>query len=370
MTALTNDSLQDVLRNLVDDVRRIPRSLYGTSRGLVNGFSQEPEAEELHHARTEDGLDLGLWRYRPRTDPPADDDPVLLVHGLGSNNRTLALDDRHGLAQYMADRGYDCWAVDLRGRGASDIPEEKWTFDAYAKYDLPAAVDYILDKTSRKQLHWVGHSMGGMLFFALAGVLGYSDQLATGTTLASPIDFPEPRFMERIGSVLHGLPYATRLKTNDTAIRFIVDLLGLAPESVRQLLYNPPNVERTTLLKAASLAFAGTSSRVLTQFPSWFVNDNWMDAEQRLDYRAGIPSISVPTQVIAGSVDRLSPPEHVKSGYDDLGASQKRFIIAGEISGYRQDYSHIDLIYGKRAPDEIFPLVSDWIRRHPLPDGE
>lgn len=362
--------MRDVVANLLEKTDGASRSFLGLSREPFREYSDTPRADELHHTTTEDGIDLGLWRYRPRSVQPVDDHPVLFVHGLGSNNRTLALDDRYGLAQYLAKRGYDCWAVDLRGRGASGVPEEGWTFDAYAKYDLPAAIDYVLEKTSRDQLHWVGHSMGGMLFFALAGSLDYDDRLASGTTLASPIDFPEPRFVERIGSVLHGLPFATHLKTNAPAIRFLLGLLRMAPEPVTQFLYNPPNVERETLLKAASLAFAGTSSKVVTQFPSWFVNDNWMDGDRRVDYRAGVPSVTVPTQVIAGSVDRLSPPEHVKSGYDDLGASEKRFIIAGEISGYRENYSHIDLIYGKRAPDEIFPLVSDWIRRHPLPEGD
>jgi hypothetical protein len=144
----------------------------------------------------------------------------------------------------------------------------------------------------------------------------------------------------------------------------------MAPRRFEEFLYNPSNVDPAVLIRAAKTAFAGTSSQVLTQFPEWFVEDHWMDTRRRVDYRAGIYTLDTPTQVIAGAVDRLSPPEHIKSGYEDLETSEKRFIIAGEISGYRHDYSHIDLLFGERVRGEIFPLVADWIRRHPVNEDD
>jgi polyhydroxyalkanoate synthase len=357
------------LTDTFDNVRNLLGQRTPPSPRNGNGPDQV-KADELHYATTQDGLKIALWRYQPESGEGIDSDPVILVHGLGSNNRTLALDEEFGVAQYLARRGFDCWAVDLRGRGASDVPASNWTFDAYAKQDLPATIEYILEKTGRPALHWVGHSMGGMLYFALAGALEYDNQIASGTALASPIDFPEPRLVERIGSILHGLPFATRVKTSKAVVQVLLSGLRLAPRAIVEYLYNPANVDPDVLVRAANQAFAGTSSKVMTQFPEWFVKDQWMDTRRRIDYRAGIRTIDVPTQVIAGAVDRLSPPQHVKSGYEDLETSEKRFIIAGEISGYRHDYSHIDLLFGKRVRGEIFPLVADWVRRHPVDETD
>lgn len=348
-------------RRLID----LPGDVSSLPRATFRSFSDNPGADELHHVTTEDGLEIGVWRYKPRNENPAGE-PVLLVHGLGSNHRNLALDDENGLGQYLTERGYDCWAVDLRGRGASDSPESDWTFDDYVNYDLPAVIDFILETTGRDKLHWIGHSMGGMLYYALCGSTSYGDRIATGVTIASPVDFPRPSMLERLASLLHGLPLAARIRTTGIVSRFLITVMGLLPEGFVHYLYNPDNIDPDTLLKAATLASAGTSSKVLTQFPKWFVENHWMGKNQRIDYRAGVSSIDVPTLVIAGAVDKLSPPEHIKSGYDDLKAREKRFVLAGKISGYRHDYSHIDLVFGKYAREEIFPLIYDWLHRHSL----
>lgn len=350
----------------VSNLGDLTKRIIGVSRATFRDYPRTPAADELHHVSTDDNIEIGVWRHRPPSDSPSRPNPVLLVHGLGSNHRNLTLDNQHGVAQYLNEKGFDCWAVDLRGRGASESPSGSWTFDDYAKYDLPAVIDYIIDHTDSEEVHWVGHSMGGMLFYALAGSLDYSNKIASGTTLASPIDFPKPRMMERLGSLLHGLPIAARLRASGVITRFLVSGFRLFPKEIEYFLYNPDNLTENTLYKAVTLASAGTSSRVLTQFPKWFVNESWMDESQRVDYRAGISSISVPSLIIAGAADRLSPPQHIKSGYKDLGTTEKRFVIAGKISGYQEDYSHIDLVFGSNARDEIFPLIYDWIQRHPV----
>lgn len=36
-----------------------------------------------------------------------------------------------------------------------------------AKYDLPASLDYITEKTGQKRMHYVGHSQGTVVFWAM-----------------------------------------------------------------------------------------------------------------------------------------------------------------------------------------------------------
>lgn len=38
------------------------------------------------------------------------------------------------------------------------------------KYDLPATIDYILNKTNEKSLFYIGHSMGCTAFLILASI--------------------------------------------------------------------------------------------------------------------------------------------------------------------------------------------------------
>ncbi|HRP70898.1 MAG TPA: alpha/beta fold hydrolase, partial [Turneriella sp.] len=55
------------------------------------------------------------------------------------------------------------------GRCGSEGPHtgrgKQWSVDDYLLCDLPTACEYIINETGAPKLHWVGHSMGGILGF-------------------------------------------------------------------------------------------------------------------------------------------------------------------------------------------------------------
>jgi len=58
------------------------------------------------------------------------------------------------------------WIIELRGHGRSRQHSAvlyDWTCEDYIDKDLPAAIDYIRRHHGCDQLHFIGHSMGGML---------------------------------------------------------------------------------------------------------------------------------------------------------------------------------------------------------------
>ena len=48
-----------------------------------------------------------------------------------------------------------------------------WCVDDHLFKDLPAAVALVLEESGARQLHWVGHSMGGMLATGALSLQGY-----------------------------------------------------------------------------------------------------------------------------------------------------------------------------------------------------
>jgi pimeloyl-ACP methyl ester carboxylesterase len=56
-------------------------------------------------------------------------------------------------------------------------------------YDLPAAIDYVLEQTGQDNLYYVGHSMGTTMFFVLTSSLPqYNAKIRLMTSLA-PIGY-------------------------------------------------------------------------------------------------------------------------------------------------------------------------------------
>lgn len=342
-------------------------------------YRDEEHADELHHLRTEDDVQLGVWRYRPEDEEA---EPVLLVHGFGLNHRHLDLEEDLSLACYLRDEGYDVWAVDLRGRGSSELPDEPWNFDDYVNKDLPAVVDYVLEETGSPQLHWAAHSMGAMLFYAFAGSTGEQDKIASAASGQGPFHGKttehneDERNTQATGYEYLFLPmmaFFRRLRIPWTGVaRFgafwYPQLRRILPNQLVHLGLNPDNITHENLKKASVRAVERVSPQVLGQFLDWALARHWKASDGETDYRKNVGNITVPTRVLAGSIDKLCPPHNQRAGYEELATDDKDLIVAGREEGFDVDYSHLDFVQGEKAPEEIFPLFAEWFEEHPV-DG-
>ena len=131
------------------------------------------------------GVPVSLHRPRGVAGPlPA----VVLCHGLSSNHRGLHFPGR-SLAGWLAAHGYDVYLPDLRGSGDSDRPEA-WDLDDHVYRDIPAILGAVRRASGRDRVHWVGHSMGGVVLFC-HGVAHPDAPIASGITIAASLDYTE-----------------------------------------------------------------------------------------------------------------------------------------------------------------------------------
>ncbi len=151
---------------------------------------------ESFTVQTGDGLELRMRRLQPRA---ADRGAVLLLHGANTNGDSFLHPDG-GLAGWLAAGGHDVWILDWRGsREVVDrfkrSHADRFTFDAVAHEDLPAALRAIRACVPEGQIAVVGHCMGGAsTAMALgAGLLepfgvGPIALLAAGLYLSAPTE--------------------------------------------------------------------------------------------------------------------------------------------------------------------------------------
>ena len=139
--------------------------------------------------------DLAVFQYGNGTGQP-----VLLIHGVTSSNRAFQL-----FADSLIARGKAPFAVDLRGRGDSNSLPGPFGMKQHAE-DMAAVIDHF--GWNRPDV--IGHSMGGFVAAALAGL--YAEKVGDVVFADGGVPLPMPPGMtvEQIMPFVLG-PAMTRL---------------------------------------------------------------------------------------------------------------------------------------------------------------
>jgi choline dehydrogenase-like flavoprotein len=137
------------------DVRRLPAPLEGVRMDRYTvGYPATPR---------DAGVFLPITRYRSKEDCPQG--PVVLFHGLGSGGIQFATPwVKPNMAQHLAAQGFDVWVAELRTSIALPYSADQWTIDEVARRDIPRIIDFVLEKTGKKQTKVVAHCIGSAMF--------------------------------------------------------------------------------------------------------------------------------------------------------------------------------------------------------------
>ena len=316
-----------------------------------------PGEDELLFGETSDGWRLALGRRRPSG--PARSVPVLLVHGIAANRMSLDFGlVRWSLAAHLSRAGFDCFALDLRGHGASHRARPgasgSWSFDDYLREDVPAALEAVRAATGAQQVAWVGHSQGALL--GMAACAAYPARVAGLVALGAPVffDVQNPlRLLTRLGFLASG-------RWNKLLARSFAPFSGYWHPPVSQVAVNGYNVTRPVLRRVLANVVENISPGVLRQLGHWIVTDTFAAGDGALDYRAALSRCRQPALFIAAEGDRIAPPSVVARSAAAWGGPSEliRIGVAGKACC---DYGHSDLLFGKNAPEEVFPHVSAWL---------
>lgn len=325
------------------------------------------EADEVHLVPTADGWRIALLRLRA-TGGPRRPTPVLLCHGLWANRFNVNFDRERSLGRYLAERGHDVWLVELRGSGLSARPgpdgpsRDHVGFDEHVRFDAPAAIARVLEVTGAERLLWVGHSMGGMIAYALAGG-PEAAKLAGVVAVASPASFAHlDRGVKAL--VRLGRPLARRGLRIRWAAGLVAPWFGWVNPPGGYAALNPRNMEGSVIRRALYNLVGDLGAGHVAQFGEWIEHGDFRSGDGAVDYRARLADVRVPFYFVAGAQDRLAPPSAVETAYERLGSADKRFEVLGRACGCAEDYGHGDLLLGRRVREEVYPRIADWLEAH------
>ncbi len=316
-------------------------------------------------AETRDGWRLALGTRRPRGEGRRP--PVLLVHGLSSNR--WALDsgvESVSLAAHLSAAGFRTFALDLRGHGDSRRGPEgapPWCFDHYVDEDVPAALEAIRRETGEEQVLWVGHSLGAVTGLVTCQL--HPDRIAGIVAIAGPmrfdVDGTVARYLRR-GALVDG-------RFNRTLALLVSPWAGWAYPPAAELAINGRNMDRAVFRRLLANGIEDVSRPVFQQLHEWVTQDVCCSADGTRDYWAGLSTCRQPALFLAAPRDPLAPPDAVRASFEAWGGP-RTYVEFGREGGHSTDYGHTDLLVGRNAHAEVFPVVSAWLAGHVRPAGE
>ncbi|MDY7229244.1 alpha/beta fold hydrolase [Hyalangium rubrum] len=325
---------------------------------------------QLLRARCRDGWEIAV--HVRRAPQRRFEEPVLLCHGLAANRYTFDFAPPYSVAHYLAEAGFDCFSVELRGTGHSRQPPSgrrytDFTVDDHILQDGPAALELALKETGAKRVWWLGHSLGALVGFGVAQG-PHAHQLAGLLALGAPVFLKsEPLLRALLGLGLRAA-WPARFRQEWMSATF-APFLGYVNLPLSDLLVNaehiPPPIQRQVFANM----MASMSRKVLLQFRDWIENDAFRSYDGKVDWRAGMSRLSLPMLIMGGSSDRLASAENVRKQYELLTSPDRTLHVFGRDRGDKMDYGHGDLMFGTGAPTEIYPVMRAWLesRATPLP---
>ncbi|MFI6867970.1 alpha/beta fold hydrolase [Nocardia sp. NPDC050406] len=232
-------------------------------------------------------------RLRAHVYGPANAHTIVLVHGW-----TCSLE--YWYPQINAFAGeYRVVAYDVRGHGESERGASKLTTDLLAD-DLQAVLEATLRPEERAVL--VGHSLGGMTMQAWAG--RYPEQVPARAAAVLLTNTASANLINETTVVPPFGPEFTR------RLPFLIGLLGLsAPLPLPAIGPIPWVLRRQIMSLAATGDIALFSHNIVRSCPA-SVRGRFGTLLSYLNVGEGARNLTVPTTVVAGEFDFMTPPVH------------------------------------------------------------
>lgn len=328
-----------------------------------------PIGDEQHVVTTDDGWTLSLHRFLPKDGAIAQPYPLVLAHGLNMNRGSWALGSRASLIEALTARGHDVFTLEYRGTsGSRPGSGKRWTYtiDDHIDRDIPAFLREIERLTGSPQVHWIGHSMGGMLLYLYAGRHG-GQKIRRAVTLGSPIRLSLRRGIPKAlgGMVTRALYTWLRVPLRLGSFFTLPFSIALCRLTMGRFL-NPAHLSLREVAALCSSALEDVSGPIYGVFVDLATSRKHLCPPKDsglpgLD-PGGLAALEAPLLVVSGESDRIAPPGAVELAFDRAGSEQAAYICLGRggEGASTPSFGHCDLVSGNAAITWVLPLLADW----------
>ncbi|XP_019339820.2 lysosomal acid lipase/cholesteryl ester hydrolase isoform X1 [Alligator mississippiensis] len=348
---------------------------------------------EEHEVVTQDGYILSVNRIPGGKDngTRGKRPVVFLQHPLlGDATHWISNLPNNSLGFILADAGYDVWLGNSRGntwslKHKTLKPKQKafwrFSFDEVGKYDLPAALHFIMEKTGQEELYYVGHSEGTAVGFAAfltnpelakkIKVFFALGPVATVTYATSPLAtlgrLPEIVLKAWLGNKGTFQQHVFLKKPFTKLCTVMKKFCTLILSSVTG--YNTPNLNTSRMDMYVAHSPAGTAVQNVLHWRQI----NYAKQFQAYDYGSKEKNMEKYNQTSppAYEIETLKIPIAAWSAGKDLLADPKDVAILLPrfanlvFHDHFPDWAHLDFIWGLDAAERLYTKIIDLMKKYP-----
>lgn len=384
-------------RVLADDVEKAFRGVFrGAAKRFVQPAQRPPEntarttgvQRRGYMTKTSDGWKLVAQRYWSPERWDKRKMPVVLCHGFSYNAHFFDLNSNVSLAGYLAQAGFDCWAVNLRGCGQSnkwafgvsggadalvgrafdrisgqEIPQAgfvsidpkfyHWNLDDHVEKDVPALLSLVKQHTGAPQIAWLGHSMGGNIMLAHLARNGQDPSIGKLVTVGSQVTMPDGQLLIQFLLEMlqqREMSFGGRQPTPDEIA-----------SNMNNVFFNQYNTDPAIMHALTTYGHDMPSVGLIKQYMDLSKSGVLRNASGKYRYCDGINQIQCPYLIASGSVDQIAPPGVQRHLHERVGSTNKRLWIIGRSGGQSVDCGHNDSLVGRTSRQEVFPTLARWL---------
>ena len=325
--------------------------------------------------RTQDGVELKLTRFNGGRKGP-----VLLTPGFGTSTLAYLIDTVDtNLPEYLFERGYDVWLLDYRASPDLKSSITQFTLDDIARYDYPAAVGTVRERTGVDSIQMMAHCVGSLTFqmAQTLGLKGVRSAICSQLTL-----HPKPPLLNQIKGRLYlanlikaaGFDCLTTTYDDNLAERTFDLLLKLYPSRyqwsanpvLHRILFLYGDVIKLEKLNRATYEaipeMFGPANLTTFLHLSHIVRAGHAVGPQGEDcYLPHADRLRMPITFLHGAENHLFLPhgseETMRFLTERNGAAfYNRHVI--------KNYAHMDCFLGRNADRDVYPIVASELDKH------
>eukprot|EP00163_Fabomonas_tropica_P020545 TRINITY_DN36408_c0_g1_i1.p1 TRINITY_DN36408_c0_g1~~TRINITY_DN36408_c0_g1_i1.p1 ORF type:complete len:1346 (+),score=395.84 TRINITY_DN36408_c0_g1_i1:227-4264(+) len=346
------------------------------------------EPPKVYHTWTDDDVRLRLMRYKGGSKGP-----VLLIHGLSLGSNQHSWDGvETNMVEFLVAKGYDVWNYDWRCSHYLETQHNQWNMDDVARFDHPAAINKILQKTGASSVQVVAQCVGSITIdMSLLG--GWLDpkNIRSKVNFSSAVHYEvipyrelragvyQPEILAALGidgaysdSDTH-VPKQWKEKMFHEVLDFLTKVEIHLPKEDQcdsttchrltylwGLIWEHGNLNDETHTYQHEL-FGFACINMFRHLATVVRKGHAVDHHGDDVYMKGAKNMDLPTLLIGGAKNRTWLPSGLEKTYAWLTQDNGfKDIHLKLIDGY----GHNDASLGKNAMVDVFPFVSDFLDKY------